>query len=411
MMRSAGGWRYEQLSYLASSRPDCASTQALRRDRRDQCCADRWPDRLRGHRRIGRAVHHARRNELPRLDLDVLILDVIFVGLDVEGLVVRIGSHLRVEQVVVRWFEQRIMTATVRWRDWSCQVRLTVTDSSTLEPARHHVVDLMREVERSASRFVPTSDICRINEGAGHLVPVSRRTVALVDVALDAAADTEGLVDPTVGAHVVQVGYAGDIATVRDQLIVPERDYTLRQADWTGVRVDHELSRVGVPSGLALDLGATAKPWTADVAAHGIAASFGTGVLVEIGGDVAVAGNKPTPWQIHVSEKAGQAGERVGLTSGGIATSSSAGRRWRTPAGDAHHIIDPRTGVSADGPWRTATVWARSAVDANTASTAAIVLGEDAVAFLAELDHPARLVGHDGHVETVGAWPSEKQVA
>lgn len=303
------------------------------------------------------------------------------------------------------------MTTSVRWQDWSCQVRLTVTDSSTLEPACHYLMDLMGEVERSASRFLPTSDICHVNQQAGQFVPVSRRTVALVDVALDAAADTEGLVDPTVGAHVIQAGYADDIASVRDRLIVPDGDSVPRKADWRGVRVDHELSRVGIPSGLALDLGATAKPWTADVAAHAIAASFGTGVLVEIGGDVAVAGTKPTPWQVYVSEQAGEPGDQVGLTSGGIATSSSAGRRWRTPTGDAHHIIDPRTGLPADGPWRTASVWARSAVDANTASTAAIVLGEDAAAFLVEFGRPARLVGHDGRVETVGAWPSARQVA
>lgn len=303
------------------------------------------------------------------------------------------------------------MTASAKWQDWSCQVRLTVTDATTLERARQHLVELMGEVERAASRFLATSDICRVNDRAGHLVPVGRRTVALVDVALDAAAETEGLVDPTVGAQVIHAGYAQDIASVRGRLIVPDSDSAPVKADWRGVRVDHELARIGVPSGIALDLGATAKPWTADVAAHAIAASFGTGVLVEIGGDVAVAGNKPTPWQVYVSEQAGEPGEQVGLTSGGIATSSTAGRRWWTPAGDAHHIIDPRTGRPADGPWRTATVWARSAVEANTASTAAIVLGEGAAAFLAELGHPARLVGYDGQVETVGAWPSARQVA
>lgn len=303
------------------------------------------------------------------------------------------------------------MTASAVWEDWSCQVRLTVTDSPTLERARHHLMDLMGDVEQAASRFLPTSDVCRANQNAGRLVPVSRRTVALVDVALDAAALTDGLVDPTVGAHVIRAGYGADIASVRNRLIFPDRSAEPRRADWRSVQVDHELSRVGIPVGLALDLGATTKSWTADVAAHAIAASFGTGVLVEIGGDVAVAGHKATPWQIQVSEQAGEPGEQVGLTSGGLATSSSAARRWRTPEGPAHHVIDPRTGQPADGPWRTATVWARSAVDANTASTAAIVLGEDAAAFLTQLGHPARLVGHDGCVQTVGAWPSARRVA
>lgn len=303
------------------------------------------------------------------------------------------------------------MTSTATWKDWSCHVRITVTDSSTLERARHHLMDLMGDVERSASRFLTASDVSRINDAAGHLVPVRRRTVALVDVALDAAAQTEGLVDPTVGVHLVHAGYAGDISTVRDRLVAVPEGPAPHRADWQSVHVDHELSRVGLPVGLALDLGATAKPWTADVAAHGIAASLGTGVLVEIGGDVAVAGRKASPWQILVSEKAGQLGEQVGLTSGGIATSSTAARRWSTPTGPAHHIIDPRTGAPAGGPWRTVTVWARSAVDANVASTAAIILGDEGPAYLAELGHPARLVGTDDRVHTVGAWPTESRAA
>ena len=303
------------------------------------------------------------------------------------------------------------MTSTATWEDWSCHVRIAVTDSSTLERARQHLMDLMGDVERAASRFQKSSDVSRINAAGGHLVPVGRQTVALVDVALDAAAQTQGLVDPTVGAHLVHCGYAGDISIVRDRLVAVPEGPAPHRADWQSVQVDHELSRVGLPVGLALDLGATAKPWTADVAAHGIATSLGTGVLVEIGGDVAVAGRKTSPWQVLVSEKAGQVGEQVGLASGGLATSSTAARRWRTPSSAAHHIIDPRTGEPADGPWRTVTVWARSAVDANVASTAAIILGDEGPAYLAELGHAARLVGTDDRIRTVGAWPTESRAA
>ena len=303
------------------------------------------------------------------------------------------------------------MTASAAWQDWSCGIRLAVTDDVLLEPACRHLAELMGEVEQAVSRFLPGSDVSRVNAAAGRLVPVSRRTVALVDVSLDAAASTNGLVDPTVGKQVIAAGYDADIVSVRDRF-VPTRDGVRpRRADWQGVQVDHELSRVGIPRGLALDLGATAKAWTADVAAHAIAATFGTGVLVELGGDVAVAGRTARPWQVLVSERRGEPGEQVGLGSGGLTTSSSAARRWRTDLGEAHHIVDPRTGLPADGPWRTVTVWARSAVEANTASTAAIVLGAEATAFLDELGLAARLVGRDGRVETVGAWPVGRRAA
>lgn len=303
------------------------------------------------------------------------------------------------------------MNATTTWDDWSCYVRLTVTNPSVLEAARQQLTDLMADVERCSSRFVATSDISRVNEAPGRLLPVSRRTVALVDVALNAASKTSGLVDPTVGAHVIRAGYDGDISTVRGHMVETPVGVPPRRADWQRVQVDRDLGRVGVPAGLVLDLGATAKAWTADTAAHTISTSLNTGVLVEIGGDVAVAGHKQTPWQVHVSETAGQAGEQVGLTTGGLATSSSAARTWTTPAGPAHHIIDPRTGAPANGPWRTVTVWAPSAVDANTASTAAIVLGADALDYLVDLNLPARLVSDQGLVRTVGAWPAESRAA
>ncbi|NRQ51225.1 FAD:protein FMN transferase [Aeromicrobium stalagmiti] len=308
------------------------------------------------------------------------------------------------------------MSASAIWNDWSCRVRLTVTRPQALAPAKQHLVALMADVALAADRFSSHSDVSRVNDAAGRLIPVGRRTIALVDIALDAAAETGGAVDPTIGAHLVRAGYTTDIEDVRDRMVAPADDDTIRrsplpQADWTQVRVDHELGRIGIPAGLRLDLGATAKAWTADVAAHAIASSLGTGVLVEIGGDVAVAGTKKTPWQVHVSERSGEPGQPVGLERGGLATSSTIARRWRTASGDAHHLIDPRTGLPAVGPWRTVTAWAPSAVQANTATTAALVLGDEAVAYLTELDVAARLVDHGGRVLTVGAWPTQAEAA
>lgn len=303
------------------------------------------------------------------------------------------------------------MSASAIWDDWSCRVRLTVTRDNALTTATQHLRSLMAEVSVCADRFSPHSDVSRINDAAGRLVPVSRRTVALMDIALDAAEETGGAVDPTIGAHLIQAGYETDIERIRGRLVVPSHTPALPQADWTRVRIDHELSRIGVPAGMRIDLGATAKARTADLAAQTIARSLGTGVLVEIGGDVSVAGDKATPWQVLVSEQSGQPGQRIGLERGGLATSSSAGRRWRTPRGAAHHVIDPRTGLPSTGPWRTVTVWGHSAVAANTASTAALVLGDEAVPYLDELGLAARLVDHQGAVRVVGAWPAASQAA
>lgn len=304
------------------------------------------------------------------------------------------------------------MTASAIWNDWSCRVRVTVTEADKLTAAKHQVTELMAEVSQAANRFEPTSEICRINASAGRMIPVSGRTIAIVDAALDAAAETGGAVDPTVGLHLVRAGYAKDIEEIRDRLVfVPDIDSEPQQADWTRVKVDHDFGLVGIPAGMSLDLGATAKSWTADIVAYAIANSLNAGVLVEIGGDVAVAGIKNDPWQVGVSERAGEPGQRIGLTHGGLATSSTAARRWRTASGEAHHIIDPRTGRPAEGRIRTATVWAPSAVKANTASTAAIILGDEAPEFLLDLGLAARLVDIDGRITTFGEWPAQREAA
>lgn len=302
------------------------------------------------------------------------------------------------------------MTASAIWTDWSCRVRVTVTRRDALMPAKQQVIALMADVALSADRFVATSDVSRVNRAAGRLVPVRRRTMELLDVALAAAEESGGVVDPTIGAHLLRAGYADDIAEVRD-LLVMTNDGPLPRADWTSVRTDRTLFLVGLPADVRLDLGATAKAWTADVAARRIARSLDTAVLVEIGGDVAVAGSRSKPWQVQVSECSGAPGQPVGLERGGLATSSTISRRWRTPSGAAHHVIDPRTGRPAEGPWRTVTVWAPTAVRANTASTAALVLGDDAVPHLRGLDVAARLVARDGTVQHVGDWPAETRAA
>ena len=82
------------------------------------------------------------------------------------------------------------------------------------------------------------------------------------------------------------------------------------------------------------------------------------------------------------------------------------GRRWQRAGRAVHHIVDPRTGWSADGPWRTVSVAAASCAEANAATTAAIVAGRDAEAWLAATGLPSRLVARDGAVRLLGGWPA-----
>ena len=133
-------------------------------------------------------------------------------------------------------------------------------------------------------------------------------------------------------------------------------------------------------------------------------------MLVSLGGDIAVGGAAPDGgWRILIAEDSetpsDAAGEVVAIETGAIATSSTTVRRWRRGGRTLHHLIDPRTGGSVDSPWRTASVVAATCVEANTAATAAIVMGDAGAGLARGRRLPARLVARDGAVARLGGWP------
>jgi FAD:protein FMN transferase len=300
------------------------------------------------------------------------------------------------------------MTATATWRAWSCTVRVTVDRDDAIDAASAGLAALMHRVERACSRFRDDSELSWANARTGLPTPLSPLAAELVGSALAAAAGSGGAIDPTVGQHLVAAGYDTDIDVVRSS---PGRRLGVdRLPHWRAVSFDPDLRVLTVPVGLSMDLGATAKAWTVDRAADEITRRHDCGVLVEIGGDLASAG-AAKPWLIRVAEREGSGGELVTLAGGGLTTSTTTVRRWYRDGEELHHIIDPRTGKCSDGPWRTASVWAETAVAANTASTATLVLGYSALDWLAGRRAIARLVATDGHVVKVGDWPSQTVAA
>jgi thiamine biosynthesis lipoprotein len=128
-----------------------------------------------------------------------------------------------------------------------------------------------------------------------------------------------------------------------------------------------------------------------------------------------VAGEPPAGgWRVGILDDlvyaaAGSAagpGQTVMICDGGLATSSTRARAWQRGGTRLHHIIVPATGLPVDSCWRAVTVGAATCVDANTASTAAILRGERAVGWLEELRLPARLVRRDGTTVLTGGWPA-----
>ena len=267
--------------------------------------------------------------------------------------------------------------ATASWEALGTTALVRVSDQRHLDLAECMLRQELAEIDKAASSFRSDSELSSILNADGVTVPVSEALRRAVITALTAASLSDGLVDPTLG----------------------------HSPGWRGIELTD--STIRVPAGAPLDLGATGKALAADRATAAISgATGGAGVLVSLGGDIATAGQPPAGgWLIHVTDDHRSdhtaPGQTVVIQAGALATSGTTVRHG--PEG--HHIIDPRTGASAKTPWRTVSVTAATCVDANTASTASIVLGTLAPIWLTEHGLAARLVDNLGRVTTVGGWP------
>lgn len=291
---------------------------------------------------------------------------------------------------------------------------LLVTDPALESQARAIADAELAAVDLACSRFRTDSELFRVNALRGAMTRVSELFAVLIAEALRAAELTDGAVDPTVGQALVAAGYDRDFDELTDAGPVPSRP-TGPIPGWQNVRFDPVTRHVRLDHGAQLDLGSTAKAWSADRCATKIAAELGVGVLVSLGGDVAVAGPAPSEgWQVRVTDNhaapADAPGQTVTIRSGGLATSSTTVRQWQTGQQQMHHIIDPATGAPASSPWRTVSVAAATCADANIASTASIIKGNSAIDWLAALRLPARFVDHDGTVTLTAGWPTATQL-
>jgi thiamine biosynthesis lipoprotein ApbE len=302
------------------------------------------------------------------------------------------------------------------WTALGTQVWLLVTDPAQLAAGRDLLAADLAAVDAACSRFRSDSELMRLDDARRPAGPVqlSPLLAEAVAVALRAARLTDGDVDPTIGDALAVIGYDRDFALVPAD--GPPVTLTVRAAPgWRQVGLDEPHRLLTLPPGMSLDLGATAKAWAADRSAARLAAELGCGVLVGLGGDIAVAGPPPDGgWRIRVQDVTGRPEDPpdgpsavVAIRDGGLATSSTTARRWRRGGTALHHILDPRTGLPAPVYWRTVSVAAASCADANTASTAAIIRGERALDWLVNLGLPARLVDAAGNVRTVAGWPAE----
>ena len=293
--------------------------------------------------------------------------------------------------------------SVARWRAIGCQVHLEVRWSADLAPARALVERVLLDVDEVASRFRADSDLARVNAAPGRLVEVDPLLVAAVRVAVEAAEATGGLVHPLMGRPLAEWGYDRtftEIERCTDLRGVPAPAVALDS--WRAIELED--AAVRIPAGTALDLGATGKAWIVDLAVAALREELGADAVLSIGGDLRTTGS--TAWTVGVAEHPDADPEELLEVTGALATSSTRVRRWSVDGAERHHLIDPRTGAPAGEVWRTVTVAAPTCVAANTATTAAMLLGAAAPAALAAdpAVSAARLVAGDGSITRL-AWP------
>lgn len=304
---------------------------------------------------------------------------------------------------------------TVHVDRWRTRLALVVRSQRPVHaaPLEAALIAEVDRLEQLASRFREDSEISAVNRSAGEWCDASWDFVEVLSASLDAAGATDGLVSPLLGAQVDHAGYR----SWREGIAPAAAATAGAVPDWRDIAI-HPAgahARVRIPDGAQLDLGAVAKGWLADRLAGLVEQICEVDVIADMGGDLSIRA-RTEPWVVGVEPGPHGQPENLAIERAGLATSGTARRQWRTPTGAmAHHIIDPRTGRPADVVWSSATVLAADATAANTAATAAIVLGADAPGWIADQGLDALLSGPVGQ-ERVGRWPafdagSEKEEA
>jgi thiamine biosynthesis lipoprotein len=263
---------------------------------------------------------------------------------------------------------------------------------------------LLDNVEVQWSRFLPDSDITRLNWAEGQTCEVNPRTVRLIEEMQEGSRRTNGDFDPTLLPDVVRAGYAASLVDPKHTTALPAS--ARAPGDIFGVKIDG--NNVTLPLGTTLDPGGIGKGLAADLVAEFALSNGAWGIMAEIAGDIRVAGESPDgiAWRLGVENpfSGDEHVDVIRLPDGGVVTSSQRKRRF----GDGdhkHHLIDPRMGDSASTDVQTVTVIAATASKAETLTKPGFVRPvADYLAWLPSVGAAGMVVVADGSQHETENW-------
>ncbi|MCZ7529777.1 MAG: FAD:protein FMN transferase [Acidimicrobiia bacterium] len=239
----------------------------------------------------------------------------------------------------------------------------------------------LEQLERRWSRFLPDSELSRLNEEPETPVVVSDDTYLLAERVCAAWVQTDGAFDPTVLDAIEAAGYDATFDELPDDRPVGADGPTVAPG-CGGIEMDPVVRTITLPRGVRLDPGGLGKGLAADIVAAELVAAGADGAMVDVGGDLRVLGVPPggDGWNVGVEDAShpGQDVAQVRLAHGGVATSTAAFRTWNVEGHPTHHLIDPVVSRPVASDLMSVTIAAADAAWAEALSTAVFVRGLEA---------------------------------
>ena len=265
------------------------------------------------------------------------------------------------------------------------------------------VYSLANELESKWSRFLPDSEVMRVNNNPDSMQEVSTATLRLVSEMKLGFELTKGLYSGNILGELIDLGFAK--SRLNPENVTNWYAKSKTTADLSDVVIDFEAKSVLVPSGVAIDAGGIGKGLAADLMSDYAMQLGAMGVAVFAGGDVSVKGmaQDAAGWKVNISDPndVDHFIDSVLLSRGGLATSSPVG--WKNDT--AHHIIDPRTHESANSDVLQVTVIAQNASQAEVLAKMCVILGsQEGISEIDALGVAALIVDYSNQVHTSENW-------